>query len=177
MTLVVATKSHLIVDSKTVFGACHLETVRKIHLIDGHVVTSAGDPLIANSAAKIGIESGFSNQAMAVFGEDTDHTNVVVITPSNVIRTCYLGDRGPYWGTVDCETNESEIAVMTGSGRGFFLAYLAEHKDVFKAFGLVCDHHANVGWPIMTFDRATGEIKIISKDGSSRDVSLGEVYP
>lgn len=171
MTLVVVTKSLLLVDSKTVFGACYQETVRKIHFIDGHVVTSAGDPLLGNAAAKAGIESGFASSAMTSFGDDSDHTFVVVITPDNVVRTCYLGDRAPYWGMVDCETNENEIAVMTGSGRVFFLAYLAEHKDVFKAFGLVCDHHANVGWPITKLDRTTKEISTYFKEQANNVAS------
>lgn len=60
MTLVVVTKTEVIADSKTVFGGSHAETVRKIHVIDDHVVTSAGDPLLANAAALAGIRSGLT---------------------------------------------------------------------------------------------------------------------
>lgn len=163
MTLVVVTKTEVIADSKTVFGGSHAETVRKIHVIDGHIVTSAGDPLLANAAALAGIQSSFNAQSMSAFGNDGDHTFVIVITPDDAVRTCYLGDKDPYWGLVDCTTNESEVAVMTGSGRNFFLAFLAEHGDVHKAFGLVCDHHENVGWPIMSYSRTERTTEIIHK--------------
>lgn len=84
------------------------------------------------------------------FGADQDHTCVVVRAPSGQLYTAFLGDKRPHVGRILNEDNTG-LQLVFGSGQRWFMAYYAEHKDLFKALDLTCALHRDVAHPIERF--------------------------
>lgn len=82
--------------------------------------------------------------------KDPDHTCIVLRAADGQIYTLFCGAIGEVFTPV-VEPDSSGLQYVAGSGRTFFLAYYAEHRQVETALRLTAQHHSDVAEPFPQF--------------------------